>query len=76
VGNEAGLPEPVETFDSRSGLAGFIGLGASLHVTIPLRKSANNELLSQAGANSFRGSDCEIAKDKANAAVGSGEIEI
>src|SRR5215469_15549458 len=63
--SEVGLPELVNTFESRSGLR----WRGSLHVTTPLAEFAYDELLSQTGADSFRGSDCEISKDKANATI-------
>jgi hypothetical protein len=68
VGNWVGLPEPLNIVDSRSGLGG-IGSKTSLHVTAPLGELSKDELLSQRGANSFRGSDCEVSKDNANAAI-------
>jgi len=54
----------------------FIGLRVSLHVTTPFGESAQDELLSKAGADPFCGADCEIPKDKANAAICSGKIKI
>ena len=42
----------------------------------PFRESANDELLSQAAADPFRGTDCEIPKDKTNATVRLGIIKI
>src|SRR5262249_26579998 len=36
----------------------------------------NDELLSEAGADPFCSPDCEIPKDKANSAIGFGEIKI
>ena len=55
---------------------GFVDGVGSLHVATPLCKSSDDELLGQAGAYPFRGSDCEISKDKANAAICSGKIKI
>jgi hypothetical protein len=54
----------------------IVALGASLHVTASLREFANDELLRQAGADPFRGSDCEVPKDKANAAIRSRKIKV
>ena len=54
----------------------FIGLRVSLHVTTPFGESANNEFLSKAGADPLCGTDCEIPKDKANAAIRSRKIKI
>src|ERR1700751_1364655 len=45
-------------------------------MTTPLGKSADDELLSQAGANPFCGPDYKISKDKANPAIRSGKIEV
>src|SRR5215469_1066832 len=55
---------------------GLVDVVASLHVATPLGQSADDELLSQAGANPFCGTDHEIPKDKANAAIRPGKIEI
>ena len=49
---------------------------ASLHVTTPLGESANDEFLQNAGADPLCGTDCEIPKDKTNAAIRSRKIEI
>lgn len=65
----------VKTFDLISELC-FIGSRVSLHLTMPLCESADNELLSEAGADPFCGADREIPKDKANAAIRSREIKI
>lgn len=65
----------VKTFDLVSELC-FIDSRVSLHLTMPLCESADNELLSEAGADPFCGTDCEIPKDKANAAICSGKIKI
>ena len=54
----------------------FIGLRVSLHVTTPFGESTNDELLSKAGADPLCGTDCEIPKHKANAAIRSGKIEV
>jgi hypothetical protein len=51
-------------------------LKASLHVSTPFGESADDELLSKAGADPFCGTDCEIPKDKANTAIRSGKIKI
>src|SRR6201987_2067793 len=49
---------------------------ALLHMTTSLGQSADDELLSQAGANPFCGSEYKISKDKANSAIRSGKIEV
>ena len=45
-------------------------LEVSLHVSIPLREFANNEFLCEVGTNAFRGSDCEISKQKSDPTIG------
>src|SRR5262249_47046717 len=51
-------------------------LGASLHVTTPLGELANDEFLGQAGADSFRSSDCEVSKHETSAAVRFGKVKV
>jgi hypothetical protein len=53
-----------------------VGLGMSLHVTTPFRKFAKDKLLSQTGSDPFCGTDREITKDKADAAIRSRKIKI
>jgi hypothetical protein len=55
--------------DSNDGATCVHWLGVLLHMTTPLGESADDELLSQTGTDSFCGFDCKVAKDKPNAAI-------
>jgi hypothetical protein len=49
---------------------------ASLDMAASLHDFANDELLREAGADSFGGADCEISEDEAKPAIGLGKIKI
>ena len=68
VGNCVGLPELVKSLTRALDL-GVIGSETSLHATAPLGELSKDALLSQRGADPFGGSDCEVSKDNANAAI-------
>ena len=76
TGIEVGLGAEFEIRSNQPPRFCFICLGASLDVPTPLGESANDELLSKAGADPLCCADCEIPKDKANATIRSGKIEI
>ena len=74
VGNGGGIrAELRDAFDLRRRFHRFAQL---LHMATPLGESADDELLSKAGADPFCGADCKIPKDKANAPIRPRKIEI
>ena len=76
-GKERGDWDRIARYVQLMVLGAFDWLAELLHMTnTPLSESANNEFLSQGGANSFRGSDCKISKDKANSAIRTGIIKV
>jgi hypothetical protein len=74
VGNEAGLGQKCENF--RLAALAVHWFEVSLHVPTSPGESANDELLSEAGADPFCSTDCKIPKDKADATIRPGKIKI
>jgi len=74
-GKERGDGDRIARYVRLMVLGAFDWLAELLHMT-PFSESANNEFLSQGGANPFRGSDCKISKEKANSAIRTGIIKV